>query len=263
MSFQRSNNRRTGGGRVMKNAGRGRNGFRPREIVFDSEAREQYLTGFHKRNVERKEKASERAKEHERREKLEGRRALREQRKREMDEKVQLASAMYKEQLHDSEPEGSGDEAGSKDEEEWSGIVDSDKEDAAGAMTNELASILKGGDKIRHIQKYESDATNGDEPNDLINAETTVIIENYDTDEPNQRNQSGDGKNPPSDDRSEEILRKSLLRAAFYAERVKKINSGRPVAAKKPKKKFRYLTSQERKANARKERVRNKPRTTK
>ncbi|KAK9374055.1 nucleolar protein 12-domain-containing protein [Lipomyces chichibuensis] len=262
MSFQRSNNRRTGGGgRVMKNAGRGRNGFRPREIVFDSEAREQYLTGFHKRNVERKEKASERAKEHERREKLEERRALREQRKREIDEKVQLASAMYKEQLHDSELEGSGDESGSKDEEEWSGIVDSDKEDAAG-VTNDLASILKGGDKVRHVQKYESDPTNGDEPNDLINGETTVIIENYDTDEPNQRNQSGIEKNP-SDDQSEEVLRKSLLRAAFYAERVKKINSGRPVAAKKPKKKFRYLTSQERKANARKERARNKPRTTK
>ncbi|KAK9242330.1 nucleolar protein 12-domain-containing protein [Lipomyces tetrasporus] len=252
MSFQRSSKNRPGG-RVTKKTGG--NGFRPREILFDSDAREQYLKGFHKRNVERKEKAAERAKEHARRNKLEERQALRDQRKRELEEKMQIASAMYKEQLNDSESDVSDNEAGVEEEQEWSGIVDdvSDKENSTGKP---VASILKGGEKFRLIQKYKSDATNGDDPNDLMNSETTVIIKNYDTEEPNQ---NGDSENPP-DGRSEDVLRKSLLRAAFYAERVKKINSGRPVAPKRTKKKFRYLTPQERKSNAKKERARNKPR---
>ncbi|KAK9324720.1 nucleolar protein 12-domain-containing protein [Lipomyces orientalis] len=269
MSFQRSSKNRPGG-RVTKKTGG--NGFRPKEILFDSDAREQYLKGFHKRNVERKEKAAERAKEHERQNKLEERRALREQRKRELDEKMQFASAMYKERLNDSESDVSHNESGFEEEEEWSGIVDdSTKQDST---DKPVASILKGGEKFRHIQKYNSDATNGDGPNDLIKSETTVIIENFDTEEPNQ---NGDSEIPP-DGRSEEVLRKSLLRvgiccmlcrqehtnwryqAAFYAERVKKINSGRPVAPKRTKKKFRYLTPQERKSNAKKERARNKPR---
>ncbi|KAK9237135.1 nucleolar protein 12-domain-containing protein [Lipomyces kononenkoae] len=253
MSFQRPTRHKTRG-HVAKISS-GRNGIRPREIVFDSEAREQYLTGFHKRNVERKEKAAERAKEHERRQKLDERQALREQRKMEIEENMRLANLRYKDQLLDSEVEESADEAAYKDdeEEEWSGIVDSDNDGTAGTASKQLESILKSGDRVRHVQKYKSDVTNGDEPDDLNHGETTVIIENYDGTE--ELNQNEDIRRLP-DDRSEEVLRKSLMKAGFYAERVKKINSGRPVAPKKPKKKFRYLTPLERKANARKERTR-------
>ncbi|KAK9366162.1 nucleolar protein 12-domain-containing protein [Lipomyces kononenkoae] len=262
MSSQRFTRHKTGG-HVTKFSS-GRNGVRPREIVFDTQAREQYLTGFQKRNLERKEKAAERAKEHERQKKLEERQALREQRKREIEENVRLANLMYKGQLHDSEAEDSADEAASQDDDaEWSGIADldnEDNEDTAGTATKHLASILKSGDRVRHVQKYKNDVTNGDGSDDFNHGETTVIIENYDDAE--ESNQNEDIQNF-SDDRSKDVLRKSLVKAAFYAERVKKINTGRPVAPKKPKKKFRYLTPLERKANVKKERVRNKGRTSK
>lgn len=142
------------------------------------------------------------------------------------------------------------------EEEEWDGIQDEHTSTpSATPAPDTVTGILKTGKRV--VQTYDAAFTvdNNDEE-DEGTATTIVEIENFDVDreatEPKPRM-----KEFQSD---EEILHKSLLRAALYAERVKKINNGIPVPPKQrqKKKKFRYLTSQERKANVTKERMKNR-----
>ncbi|KAK9469313.1 nucleolar protein 12-domain-containing protein [Lipomyces arxii] len=221
------------------------NDRRPREILFDTDAREQYLTGFHKRNLERKEKAVEHAKERERWERLEERREIRERKKQDLAERVEHASMMFKDQkLGFDASNSSDDESENEEDEEWLGIQDA----ADGAHV--LKPILKG----KRIQKYEKDDATD---NSLISGDATVIIEDYDLD---QDLTMPDRPSRPQQPDADEVLRKSLVRAALYADRIKKIQNGIQVPPKKKKKQFKYLTPTERKANKRKERTsRSKP----
>lgn len=93
------------------------------EISFDNDAREEYLTGFHKRKQQRIKFAQEEAAKRERQERIESRKQLREDRKREVEEHVTLVKKM----LQESGAAGHEDTgAGSQDEDSdgWDGFPD-------------------------------------------------------------------------------------------------------------------------------------------
>ncbi|OHE95906.1 nucleolar protein 12 [Colletotrichum orchidophilum] len=90
------------------------------EVNFDFDAREDYLTGFHKRKLQRQKWAQEQAALKAREEKIEMRKQIRQERQREVEDHVNAVSALLKEaQAADSD----GDqEINGEDFEEWDGI---------------------------------------------------------------------------------------------------------------------------------------------
>ncbi|KAK1659495.1 nucleolar protein 12-domain-containing protein [Colletotrichum godetiae] len=90
------------------------------EVNFDFDAREDYLTGFHKRKLQRQKWAQEQAASKAREEKIEMRKQIRQERQREVEDHVNAVSALLKEaQAADSD----GDqEINGSDFEEWDGI---------------------------------------------------------------------------------------------------------------------------------------------
>lgn len=85
----------------------------PEEITFDLSARQDYLTGFHKRKVARAEHAREAAAKKEREEKVLERRQMREQRKEDLSKHVQEFNKVLRNQNPDLSSEES--EAGDDD----------------------------------------------------------------------------------------------------------------------------------------------------
>ncbi|KAK0392192.1 hypothetical protein NLU13_1690 [Sarocladium strictum] len=93
------------------------------EVNFDFDARQEYLTGFHKRKQQRIKNAQEEAAKRERQERLETRRQAREDRKREVEEHVQTVNRLLRESgAIPAESPDSGEEEGAEDE--WEGIPD-------------------------------------------------------------------------------------------------------------------------------------------
>nr|POE63286.1 ribosomal rna-processing protein 17 [Quercus suber] len=100
------------------------------EITFDPSARNEYLTGFHKRKQQRIKNAQELAAKMEREERVKERRQLREQRKEDLEQHL----AEFNTELRRQNPElGSTDASGkhAAEDEEWDGI----DEAAAEAVT--------------------------------------------------------------------------------------------------------------------------------
>ncbi|PSS02392.1 nucleolar protein 12-domain-containing protein [Coniella lustricola] len=93
------------------------------EISFDNSARAEYLTGFHKRKVQRQKHAQMEAAKKEREEKIEMRKQIRDERKQAVEDHVKNIEDMLKKSQVAGL--GSDEEAGSgSDEEEWTGIED-------------------------------------------------------------------------------------------------------------------------------------------
>lgn len=88
-------------------------GPRPEEISFDQSARKEYLTGFHKRKVQRTKAAQEVAERRAKEEKRQQRQKLRDERKRELEERVKIVDAYMKPAL--PVDESNGRETGSDD----------------------------------------------------------------------------------------------------------------------------------------------------
>lgn len=91
------------------------------EITFDPSSRQEYLTGFHKRKVQRTKHAQEIAAKRARVEKIESRRKIRESRKAEIERHVEEVNAFLKNGL-ESEDEAIDGEKGT-----WEGIEDGDE----------------------------------------------------------------------------------------------------------------------------------------
>ncbi|KAI0446592.1 nucleolar protein 12-domain-containing protein [Xylaria telfairii] len=95
------------------------------EIKFDDEARVEYLTGFHKRKLQRAKYAQDQAAEQARQEKVQTRRQIREDRKREIEEHVQSVNNALKQAAQagyiEDEDSGSSDDDTA---EEWGGFQD-------------------------------------------------------------------------------------------------------------------------------------------
>ncbi|KIW17868.1 hypothetical protein PV08_05063 [Exophiala spinifera] len=91
------------------------------EITFDPAARQDFLTGFHKRKLQRAKHAQEAAERRAREERIAERKKLREERKAELERHVQQVNAMLRSAsaLNGAEDQGT---ASSNSDEEWSGI---------------------------------------------------------------------------------------------------------------------------------------------
>ncbi|KAF2962993.1 hypothetical protein GQX73_g10588 [Xylaria multiplex] len=132
------------------------------EIKFDNDARAEYLTGFHKRKLQRAKHAQEQAAERARLEKIETRKQLREDRKREVEEHVQSVNEALKQAAQagyikgDDDDEEEEEEEGESSEdgaaEEWGGFrdaVDHEEEyvdeDRYTTVTVESVSVSRDG----------------------------------------------------------------------------------------------------------------------
>ncbi|KAL8823297.1 MAG: hypothetical protein Q9191_005985 [Dirinaria sp. TL-2023a] len=88
------------------------------EIKFDQDAREDFLTGFHKRKLQRIKHAQEEAAKREREDKIKARKILREGRKAELEKHVEEMNAL----LNVGNREGSETEDADSEDKEWEGI---------------------------------------------------------------------------------------------------------------------------------------------
>jgi ribosomal RNA-processing protein 17 len=218
------------------------------EIEFDPAARQEYLTGFHKRKLQRAKDAQEAAEKKARLEKIEERRKvrqslhvpkirlltflikLREERKADLERHVQEVNALLK-PLEDAENgEESQSEAESRETNSWNGISESPKLD-------------------RQAEYVEEDRY------------TTVTIEAMDVskegllkaDDDQQDKDAGDEDSQGEDNRAVKE-RNDLDKKRKWSREKPKDRLDRP---KKKKKKFRYESKAERKVVRVKQKMRN------
>ncbi|OLN84484.1 Ribosomal RNA-processing protein 17 [Colletotrichum chlorophyti] len=98
------------------------------EVNFDFDARQDYLTGFHKRKLQRVKWAQEQAAKKAREEKIEMRKQIRQERQREVEEHVKAVNALLEEaQAADSDQD---QEIQGEDFEEWDGIEEVEQQPA-------------------------------------------------------------------------------------------------------------------------------------
>ncbi|KAI1355053.1 nucleolar protein 12-domain-containing protein [Xylaria sp. FL0043] len=196
------------------------------EIKFDDEARAEYLTGFHKRKLQRVKHAQEQAAERARQEKIEARRQLREDRKREIEEHVQHVNEALKLAAQAGYIESEeGDSSGDDTAEEWTGF-----QDTSGQQ-----------DTVDHEEEYVDE-----------DRYTTVTVESV--------NVSKDGltsSRPDEEESAEEEEEK--IDKGIEAQTEKKSDKNR-TADKKKKRKFRYETKLERQITNIKQKAKNKRR---
>ncbi|OPB39939.1 hypothetical protein A0O28_0000180 [Trichoderma guizhouense] len=156
------------------------------EVSFDFDARQEYLTGFHKRKQQRIKLAQEEAAKRAREERLRTRKQIRDERKREVEEHVEHVNKLLRESGaievdSDDEKSGSGEEA---KEGEWTGfpdrpnldIVDHEEEyideDRYTTVTVESVSISRDGlerpekpqEKTERDQEQETEKADQDKP---------------------------------------------------------------------------------------------------
>lgn len=207
------------------------------EVVFDKDSRKDYLTGFHKRKLQRQKKAQEYIKEQDRLAKIEERKRLRDERKREIDERLQKFNDTVLVITHDSEDEdwgGFDDSKESKDSDEASDANESDQD------TETPKGILRR----KEVYQIE-DPSSFQNTDAVIDEDTTVTVESVDNPLMTNIQQIGLEAKAKANyvdlNKAEEVLEDSIKRAQNYA-----VTAG---VAKKPakKKKFRYLTKTERK----------------
>lgn len=243
------------------------------EVTFDKGSREEYLTGFHKRKLQRQKKAQEFHKEQERLARIEERKRLRDERKRDLQTQLQKFNESVKdvtnydnsddeydkekgrfqlEQDDQSEEESEEKEDGEDDIEEaseWNGIDDEEGHQNANKLPKGI---------LHHKEVYKiEDPTQFEDTDAVIDDDTTVTVESVDNpimSNIQQLNLEARAKaNNVNLDKSEEILNKSIKRAQNYAVTagVSKPNSSTKDRIKK--KKFRYLSKAERRENNRKQ----------
>ncbi|KAG4439740.1 hypothetical protein IFR05_004762 [Cadophora sp. M221] len=194
------------------------------EISFDNDARADYLTGFHKRKVQRAKRAQEEAVKKGREERVEMRKQLREERKQELEEHVDAINAALR-------AAGDPDVADSSDSEAWGGI--SDDESPPKSKATPAVPV------IDHEEQYIS------EDEDKY---TTVTIEAVDVTKEGLHRVAGG-------DEDEEGEGKEMKEYAVKETG----DDGRKKWPKKPRKqKFRYESKVERKATRMKQKSKNK-----
>lgn len=190
------------------------------EVSFDKDNRLEYLTGFHKRKLQRQKKAREFNQEQDRLTKIEERKNMRDERKRQMDERLRdFKKGLDLGSDNNDSSESSDDEEKDQEEdvEEWNGF-ESDVEESA------VKPILK-----TIYTDNSSVSVETLEPND--NFAYLAKINNVDLEE------------------SDKVLDQSITRAGKYAKFLGMADKETEKTKPKKKKKFRYLTKNERKAN--------------
>lgn len=239
--------------------------FGVEEVVFDKDSRQEYLTGFHKRKLQRQKKAQEYNKEQERLGRIEERRQAREEKKKDLETQLKRFNETVKEISNFGDDE-EDNEAGNKKGEngEWNGF----REDASGEEDNNDSddqsntssnTLPKGILQHKEIYKLE-DPQSLTDSNAIIDEETTVMVESIDNpiiSQAQQANIEAIAKaNNVNLKKSEEILDESIKRAKNYAV---VCGVSKPATKEKQKKKkFRYLSKAERRENNRKAKAKSK-----
>ncbi|KAI0977341.1 nucleolar protein 12-domain-containing protein [Xylaria arbuscula] len=197
------------------------------EIKFDNDARAEYLTGFHKRKLQRAKHAQEQAAERARQERIEGRKQLREDRKRELEEHVQSVNDALKLAAQAGYIAGEEGESSNDDDtaEEWGGFQDT-------------APAQK--ETIDHEEEYIDE-----------DRYTTVTVESV--------NVSKDGLTSSRPDEEESADEEQNVDKNTRPEPEKRGGRNRDTTKKK-KHKFRYETKLERQITNIKQKVKNKRR---
>ncbi|RFU36144.1 hypothetical protein B7463_g202, partial [Scytalidium lignicola] len=185
------------------------------EISFDFSAREDYLTGFHKRKVHRVKMAQEEAAKKDREERIRMRKQLREDRKQELEDHVNAVNAA----LRDTEPrkEGDGRSEEGEEEEGWGGIKDDENVDP-------IADLLDHEEEYIDEDKY-----------------TTVTVEEIDIDK-DGIHRIADEEDDEGDANDEKKKKAEASKPPGQGSTPKKI-----WPKKDHKKRFRYETKLERK----------------
>lgn len=233
---------------------------RVQEVVFDADKRKDYLTGFHKRKLERKKKAQEYLEEEAKKQRLEERARIREERKLEVQRKLaELKEAQHLNPFLKDSDSGSENESDSSEDDvtdkrdvkfsdemegsdgKWSGF-DKDGDDEESKESEERRKkngILKK--QVYHIDNEDAPVTGTSE----------VVIESLDN--PNKVDFTVIAKTMNVDmTKADDVLNGSIARAKKYARLMGMAESSEEVTNKvsKPKKKkFRYLSKAERKNN--------------
>lgn len=214
----------TGGERYTKKKGAK---FGVDEVVFDKDSRKEFLTGFHKRKVERKKRAVKHAKEQERLERIAERKKMREQEEKEIAKRLGEINRIENVEDHE-EWDGFAAQSESSDDEAPKGILQK-KQTYKVEDTDILGDAVVGDETTVTVQEMENpyiaEIT-------LRSLEAVAKANNVDL------------------NRSDKILDESIKRAKNYA-----VICGVAKPEKKPKKKFRYLTKTERRDNARKQKL--------
>ncbi|CCK69546.1 rRNA-processing protein RRP17 KNAG_0C04440 [Huiozyma naganishii CBS 8797] len=203
------------------------------EVSFNKDSRLDYLTGFHKRKLERKKKAQEFNKEQDRLAKIEARKKAKEEKKKQMDEDMRRfrESLQIQQDIEENVNEGDGDASDSS----WHGFDD----EAEGKSCQGDASSET--DSVKPILKRNLTA--------VYDNETTVEIETL---EPNENFEYLAQINNVKLEKAEDVLNESVTRAKKYAKFLGMADADEDNKKKKKQKKFRYLTKNERKDNQRK-----------
>ncbi|MCJ1377890.1 hypothetical protein MMC17_000986 [Xylographa soralifera] len=140
------------------------------EITFDFGAREDYLSGFHKRKLQRIKHAREDATKKEREDKITARKMLREGRKEDLEKHVEAVNAMLRKA--DGQDDISSSEKDESNLEKWNGIAEEtnidheaeyEDEDRHTTVTIEAVNVTKEG-----LQKAVADQGNEDEIEDAL-----------------------------------------------------------------------------------------------
>lgn len=232
------------------------------EVTFDKTSREEYLTGFHKRKLQRQKKAQEFNKEQARLAKIQERKILREERAKEIQDRI----AQYKQTVQriaiNGENEDHLGDLSDRDDEEWNGFRDNDTNesiqktnvtreehnDDALDNINDPIGLPKG--ILQKKEVYYIDPSQVETSDAVVEEETTVTVLTLDNPAivDIQKNlETAARANNVDLQKSNEVLNESIKRAKNYAVLC---GASRPITKKK---KFRYLTKAERRENLRKE----------
>lgn len=236
------------------------------EVVFDKESRKEYLTGFHKRKLQRQKKAQEYIKEQERLARIQERKEMREERKKDLENQLNQFNQTVKKitQLDDSSDDEDVDSNKShpSQDEEWSGFASQDQDEdenssESSSDDNDTSKTpLKGILHRKEVYKVNHEELLP-QTNAIIDEETTVTVESLDNlhiVSAQQANLEAIARaNNVNLAQSDQVLAKSITRAKNYA-----VVCGVAKPERKTKKKFRYLSKAERRENVRKERAKGK-----
>ncbi|KAI8633102.1 nucleolar protein 12-domain-containing protein [Xylariaceae sp. FL1651] len=193
------------------------------EIKFDDAARTEYLTGFHKRKLQRAKNAQEQAARRAREEKIEFRKQLREDRKRKVEEHVQHVNDALKQAQQAGYIGGEDEElSGGEAAEEWGGFKDVPAQE----------------DLLDHEEEYIDE-----------DRYTTVTVESVNVSKEGLTSSRPDEEEPGDEENPVENTKAQSER-----------NGKDQHANKKKKRKFRYETKLERQITNIKQKVKNKRR---
>ncbi|PGH27869.1 hypothetical protein AJ80_00419 [Polytolypa hystricis UAMH7299] len=207
------------------------------EIRFDTGSREEFLTGFHKRKLQRVKHAQEIAERKAKEEKREQRRKMREDRQIEFQRAIEENRRIMKELIANSD-DGSFGSASDNEDEEWAGIAEPPPIDYEAEYIDE--------DKYTTVTVEELDPSK-----EGIRRAIAGDDGSEGGDKEGEKGEEGEGK--PEEGANDDASEKGKKRVW---------TKEKPAQPKKKKKKFRYESKEERKITRHKERRGNKKAAT-